>query len=122
MQTAELLDQAIATGTPLAEISRALGLKPNTLSVAKHAGKLSPALAAALADYLGEPAHQWLLAAVMEGERSAPLRRRLMPLMKATRSYVSMVLRRLRDATAPTRTREFRTVVGCTPKRRAISG
>lgn len=77
MKTADLVERALLTGKPLANISADLGLNANALAVAKHKGRLSPAVAAALAAYLGEPVARWTLAAVMEGERSAPLRRRL---------------------------------------------
>ena len=85
MQTAKLIDMAQQTGQPLAQISRTLGLNPNTLAVAKAAGRLSPGVAAALAAHLGQDVSRWTLAAVIEGERSAPLRRKLGALLAGTK-------------------------------------
>lgn len=83
MQTLTLIHKAEASGQPLASIARLIGLNPNALSVAKERGRLSPAAAAALAAYLGEPVSRWTLAAVIEGERSAPLRRKLAETLRA---------------------------------------
>lgn len=97
MQTAQLLAKAEQlardSGRTLADVSRDLGLTSNALAVAKHAGRLSPGVAAAMADYLGEPVHQWVMQAVIEGERSAPLRRRLAPLARAAKSYLCASLK-----------------------------
>lgn len=76
MRTSDLIAMA-EQRAPLAETSRALGVNSDALAMARYRGRLSPALAAALAAHLGEPVARWTLAAVMEGERSAPLRRRL---------------------------------------------
>jgi hypothetical protein len=77
MKTTDLIALAEASGTPLATICRELGVNPSALGVAKYQGRLSPGLAAALADYLGESIERWALQAITEGERNAPLRRRL---------------------------------------------
>ena len=82
MHTRELIDEAEKRGLVLTELARKLGLNRNALSKAKHDGRLSPALAAAVASELGEPITGWTLAAVAEGERSAPLRRRISELAR----------------------------------------
>lgn len=83
MQTLSLIHKAEATGAPLASIARRIGLNPNALAVAKERGRLSPAAAAALAAHLGEPVGRWTLQAVIESERSAPLRRKLAETLRA---------------------------------------
>ena len=81
MRTLSLIEKAEATGEPLAHIAKQLGLNPNALAVSKQNGRLSPAVAATLAAHLGENVARWTLAAVAEGTRSAPMRRRLQGLM-----------------------------------------
>jgi hypothetical protein len=81
MKTSDLIALAEQRGT-LADTSRALGVNADALAMARYRGKLSPALAATLAAYLGEPVARWTLAAVAESERSAPLRRRLAALVR----------------------------------------
>lgn len=82
-KTADLIAKAIKTAPSERELSRQLGLTPTAITTAKQLGRASPALAAALADRVGENVAQWTLAAVIETERSAPLRRRLQSIASA---------------------------------------
>lgn len=88
MRTIDLIERAEQSGQSLREWSRHLGLSPNTLSAARTQGKLSPGVAAALADKLGEDVAQWTLLAVAESERSAPLRSRLASIAQSTAARV----------------------------------
>lgn len=81
MKTRALLEQAANSGRTLADLSRAIGVNPNALSKAKAEGRLSPGLAIAVAQELGENPTNWAIAAIAEGERNAPLRRRLTSLV-----------------------------------------
>lgn len=94
MHTLELLDRATATGKTMTQLSRDLGLSDNALSKAKHTGKLSPAVTAALADYLGENVGAWTVAAVAENEKAGPLRGRLTRLLRG----IHLRLKRLTGA------------------------
>lgn len=122
MRTIDLIAKAESRGT-LTDAARALGLEPNTLSAAKATGRLSPALAAALADHLGEPVARWTVTALLEGQRSAPMSRALRRAMnRLPYQSTPRLTRRLAGTTKPTRTRAPRTVVRCEPSARAIAG
>ena len=69
--TVELLGKALESGRA-ASISRELGLNQRAISTAKRRGKLSPAIAGALALSLGEPAEKWIVIAALEAERETP--------------------------------------------------
>jgi hypothetical protein len=108
MKTADLIAQAEATGQPLTRVATAIGLAANTLHVAKERGRLSPGTAAALAAHLGEPVARWTLQAVIEGERSAALKRKLQALARAmsyfwTRARASRTVAPGRPTAAPIR-------------------
>ena len=66
--TSELIGMALQ-GRKAADISREFGLNQRALSIAKSRGKLSPAIAGALALSLGEPAEKWIVIAALEAER-----------------------------------------------------
>jgi hypothetical protein len=70
MKTIELLDKALETATA-AEWQRRLGLSDATLYVARNRGSLSPAVAGALAELLGEDVDQWMIVAALESERES---------------------------------------------------
>jgi len=89
MKTADLIQMAQDQGHTMTELARTLGMHPDAFHVAKMRGRLSPGTAAALAAHLGENVARWTLAAVIEGERSAPLRRRLQALITSSRVYPS---------------------------------
>lgn len=82
MKTIDLIHLAEQRGHNLAELSRKLGVTENMLSNAKHAGRLSPALAAGLADELGENVGAWTVAAAAEATKAAPLHGRLTRLLR----------------------------------------
>lgn len=88
MHTLDLLAKAEATRS-LRSIAIDLGLNPNALAKARSDGKLSPAVAASLADYLGEPPGKWALTAIAENEKSAPMAGRLARLAHRAKSYFS---------------------------------
>jgi hypothetical protein len=78
LRTLQLIEAAEATDTSLRQYSTDLGLTPNGLSKARNDGKLSPAIAAALAEALGKDPAQWALVAASESSKNPPaLQRRL---------------------------------------------
>lgn len=112
MHTLSLIEKAKATGTPLTTVATALGVNANALHSAQRNGRLSPGLAAALAAHLGENVASWTLQAVIESERSAPLRRKLTAIARSANSYLSALARRGLKAASPRRVRPCRTVPG----------
>ena len=57
--------------------AREFNLTPAALSLAKKAGRLSPALAGNFAIELGEDAEHWIAVAAIEAEKKSPLLERL---------------------------------------------
>lgn len=55
-----------------------LGLTKRALYTAKYRGSLSPAVAGALAEELGEEAGPWMVIAALEGERDSACKSRMM--------------------------------------------
>ena len=74
--TMDLLDQALKVKTP-PEWARSLGLERTALHNAKRREHLSPAVAYALAEELGEDAQQWALVAAVESEKDSACRQRM---------------------------------------------
>lgn len=74
--TMDLLDQALKVKTP-PEWARSLGLERTALHNAKRREHLSPAVAYALAEELGEDAQQWALVAAVESEKDSACRERM---------------------------------------------
>lgn len=74
--TMDLLDQALKVKTP-PEWARSLGLERTALHNAKRREHLSPAVAYALAEELGENAEQWALVAAVESEKDSACRQRM---------------------------------------------
>lgn len=70
MKSIELLDKALKTATA-AEWQRRLGLSDSALYMATNRGRLSPAIAGALAEQLGENIAAWVIVAALEGERDS---------------------------------------------------
>ena len=68
--TMQLLEKALSVKSA-AEWHKHLNLSRNTLHTAKNRGNLSPAIAGALADELGEDAAAWMVIAALEGERES---------------------------------------------------
>lgn len=77
MKTMELLDRALKQAS-VYEWQRRLGLSEQTLYSARRRGNLSPSIAGALAEQLGEPMEQWMIVAALEGERDSACRQRMM--------------------------------------------
>lgn len=54
-----------------------LGLTKRTLYTAKYRGGLSPAIAGALAEEMGEDPKEWIVLAALEGERDSACKTRM---------------------------------------------
>jgi hypothetical protein len=74
--TMDLLAKA-ETIKDLSAWAKTLGLAKRTLYTAKYRGSLSPAVAGALAEELGEEAGPWMLIAALEGERESACKSRM---------------------------------------------
>lgn len=74
--TMDLLDAALQKHNAT-EWALKLKLSPNALRAAKHRGNLSPALAGALAEELGEPVEKWIVIAALESERESACKTRM---------------------------------------------
>jgi len=81
MRTIDLLDKALQRGS-LYEWQRTLGLSSQALYSARKRGNLSPSIAGALAEHLGENVERWMLIAALEGERDSPCRERMLKRFK----------------------------------------
>ena len=68
--TAELLDRAMKT-KPAQTWHQELGLSRNALHVARAKGKLSPIVAGAIAEKLGENVPRWMAIAALESEKES---------------------------------------------------
>jgi hypothetical protein len=69
--TLDLLERALDTHDNARELSRSLGLGANTLNAAKARGHLSPAVAGAIAEKLGEDPQKWIVIAALESEKDS---------------------------------------------------
>lgn len=117
MRSLDLLAMAEARADSIRALSVSLGLNPTALGKAKHDGKLSPAVAAALACEMGEDPARWALIAASESDKNPPaLARRLAAAVRSAKSYVSTAWLCLAR-----RASDVRIVVGCAPRRRPIS-
>lgn len=74
--TLDLLDTALKTKNAR-EWAEKLHLSPNALRTAKHRGNLSPAIAGAIAEELGEPVEKWIVIAALESERDSACKSRM---------------------------------------------
>jgi len=75
-QTSTLLEKALKKHTG-SEWARMFNITPQTFSMAKREGRLSPVLAGNLAIELGEDAQHWMAVAVLESEKESELLARL---------------------------------------------
>lgn len=74
MQTTMDLYEKALKFQPSAEAwCKDLGLSKSALAVAKHRGRLAPAVAGTLAIKLGENPAQWIAIAALEAEPASPL-------------------------------------------------
>lgn len=76
MKTTELLEKATKIH-PIPYWTARLGLARQTLHNAKQRDHLSPSVAFALAEELGEDATQWALVAAVESEKDSACRQRM---------------------------------------------
>lgn len=74
--TMQLLEKALAVKSA-AEWHKQLNLSRNALHTAKLRGNLSPSIAGALAEELGENAKDWMIVAALEGERDSACKSRM---------------------------------------------
>lgn len=74
--TLELLEKALKKDSSAGWAKR-LNLSRNALNSAKQRGNLSPSIAGALAEELGEDAQQWMVVAALEGERESACKTRM---------------------------------------------
>lgn len=74
--TINLLEKALAK-QPAPYWTQRLNLARTTLATAKVRGHLSPAIAGALADELGEDAQKWMVVAALESERDSACKTRM---------------------------------------------
>lgn len=76
MRTMDLLEKAMKVAT-LYEWHQRLGIHEQTLYSAKKRGSLSPAIAGALAEQMGEDVGRWIIVAAIETERDSACRERM---------------------------------------------
>lgn len=74
--TLDLLEKALAQN-PAPYWTERLNLARTTLATAKVRGHLSPSIAGALAEEMGEDAQKWLVIAALEGERESACKSRM---------------------------------------------
>jgi hypothetical protein len=74
--TMELLDKALDMH-PAPWWHKKLNLSRNALHNAKIRGNVSPAIAGALAEELGEPVEKWIVIAALESERESACKSRM---------------------------------------------
>lgn len=74
--TMDLLDSALKLHSA-AEWHKQLDLSRNALHSARQRGNLSPSIAGALAEALGEDPQKWIVIAALEGERESACKTRM---------------------------------------------
>lgn len=74
--TMELLEKALSQ-QPAPYWTQRLNLARTTLATAKVREHLSPAIAGALAEEMGEDAQKWMVIAALEGERESACKSRM---------------------------------------------
>lgn len=75
--TMNLLDAALAK-QPAPAWHEELNLSRNALHTAKARGHLSPAIAGAIAEKLGEDVDQWIVIAALESEKDSACKERML--------------------------------------------
>ena len=78
--TLNLLDEAIKV-QGLSDWAARLGLSKRALYTARDRGHLSPAVAGALAEELGQDAKEWIVVAALESERDSACKTRMVKRM-----------------------------------------
>ncbi len=79
--TAQLLEKALSL-QPASYWTEKLQLARTTLATAKVRGHLSPSIAGALAEEMGEDVKNWIVIAALESERNSACKTRLMERFK----------------------------------------
>ena len=74
--TMNLLETALKV-QPIGTWTRQLGLSKQALYTARDRGHLSPAIAGALADEMGEDSKKWIVIAALESERDSACKARM---------------------------------------------
>ena len=82
MQTTMTLLDAAVLQRSIPEWTRELGLSTKALYTAKDRKHLSPAIAGALAEKLGEDVDGWIVIAALESERDSACKERMMKRVK----------------------------------------
>jgi hypothetical protein len=77
-----LLDAALSQ-QPAPYWHERLNLSRNALHTAKTRGHLSPAIAGALAEELGQDAREWIVVAALESERDSACKTRMIKKLEA---------------------------------------
>jgi len=77
LSTMTLLEQALSM-QPAQYWHEKLNLNRNALHNARQRGHISPAIAGALADELGEDVKTWIVVAALESERDSACKTRMM--------------------------------------------
>lgn len=77
MHTMDLLDRALTLAST-SEWQRRLGLSEQALYVAKNRGHLSPSIAGAIAELLGDDVDRWMIVAALESERDSACKDRML--------------------------------------------
>ena len=78
MQTTMKLLAVALEQQPAPYWTERLNLARTTLNTAKSRGHLSPAIAGALAEELGEDPHEWIVIAALESERDSACKDRML--------------------------------------------
>lgn len=93
--TMNLLDAALSDGTSLPEWTRRLGLSKQALYNAKERGHLSPAIAGALAEEIGQDPAPWIVVAALESERDSTCKDRMLKRFMKSSKVVTRGLQKL---------------------------
>ncbi|TFY99000.1 hypothetical protein [Ramlibacter humi] len=75
--TMELLDKALESES-VPFWHKELGLSRNALHNARQRGNLSPSIAGAIAEKLGENVDQWIVIAALEGDKDSACKTRML--------------------------------------------
>lgn len=92
----DLLTKAEAR-EPVPYWTKKLALARNTLNNSRQRGHLSPAIAFALADELGENPMEWAVIAAAESEKDSACKRRMLKTLGAVRKLYLSALSRARS-------------------------
>jgi len=75
--TMDLLDKALSV-EPVPFWHRELGLSRNALHSARQRGNLSPSIAGAIAEKLGEDVDRWIVIAALESDKDSACKQRML--------------------------------------------